>query len=80
MSDEMNNVEQAIHATQLDVAFEGIALDALRPLIQARDAGEAELPLDVWFRVVCSVKQRIAETYFGTSDRLPQDGLDEVSE
>jgi hypothetical protein len=69
----MNDIEQAIHRTQLDVAFEAIALDALTPLLQASDAGRLIVPPDVW-RVVCeSVKQRIAETYFGTSDRLPDE-------
>lgn len=70
---DLNDIEQAIRRTQLDVAFESIALDALTPLLQASDAGRLILPHDVWRTVCESVKQRIAETYFGTSDRLPDD-------
>ena len=70
---EMNNVMLAIHQSQMDVAFERIALDALTPLLQASDAGRLIVPPDVWQTVRLSVKQRIAETYFGTSDRLPQE-------
>jgi len=68
---KMSNVMQAIHQSQMDVAFESIALDALTPLLQASDAGRLIIPPDVWQTVRLSVKQRIAETYFGTSDRLP---------
>lgn len=70
---ELNNIEQAIHRTQLEVAFEGIAIDALTPLIRASDAGEIELPHEVWTVVLQSVTQKVAEAYFGTSNRLPED-------
>ena len=70
---EMNNVEMALHQSQMDVVFGSIAGDALTPLLQAMDAGKFIVPPDVWQAVYFSVKQRIAETYFGTSDRLPSD-------
>lgn len=36
---ELNHIEQAIEQTQLDVAFEAIALHALTPLQRANDCG-----------------------------------------
>lgn len=68
-----SDIEQAISRTQLDVAFEGIAIDALTPLIQASDRGEAKFTHDTWLATIESVKQRVAEAYFGTSDRLPEE-------
>lgn len=64
--------EQAIESSQLDMAFESIALDALAPLLEASDCGHTILPPTVWARVLESVKERIAEVYFGASDRLPE--------
>ena len=70
---EMNHIEQAIEQTQLDVAFEAIALHALTPILRASDAGELVIPPRVWQDVLASVKQRIAETYFGSHPSLPQE-------
>lgn len=70
---ELNHIEQAIEQTQLDVCFETIALHALTPILRASDAGKLIVPQDVWLDVIASVKQRIAETYFGSHPSLPQD-------
>ncbi len=64
--------EQAIESSQLDMAFESIALDALTPLLQASDRGDILMKTDIWAATLQSVKERIAEAYFGTSDRLPE--------
>lgn len=70
---ELNHIEQAIEQTQLDVCFETIALHALTPILRASDAGKLIVPHDVWHDVIASVKQRIAETYFGSHPSLPQE-------
>ncbi len=70
---EMNHMEQAIEQAQLDVCFESIALHALTPLLRANDCGDTILPDRIWSDVLASVKQRIAETYFGSHPSLPQE-------
>ena len=69
---ELNHIEQAIEQTQLDVCFESIALHALTPLLRSSDLGDLIIPPGVWQEVLASVKQRIAETYFGSHPSLPQ--------
>lgn len=70
---EMNHIEQAIEKAQLDVCFESIALHALTPLLRASDAGKLVIPPQVWQDVISSVRQRIAETYFGSHPSLPHE-------
>lgn len=70
---ELNHIEQAIEQTQLDVCFESIALHALTPLLRASDDAELVIPPRVWQDVLASVKQRIAETYFGSHPSIPQE-------
>lgn len=70
---ESNHIEQAIEQTQLDVCFESIALHALTPLLRASDIGDVIIPPGVWQEVLASVKQRIAETYFGSHPSIPKE-------
>lgn len=59
-----------IPQSRLTEAFEGIALDALTPLLKASDQRYAKLPTDVWTEVLDRTKQKVAEVYFRTHPQL----------
>jgi|LakMenEpi03Aug12_release.lakeMendotaPanAssembly.Ray.scaffolds.fasta_scaffold1442051_1 hypothetical protein len=59
-----------IEQSRLAEAFEGVALDALTPLLEASDCGHTILPPGVWNRVLDRTKQKIAEAYFRSHAQL----------
>lgn len=64
-----------IPQSKLTEAFEGVALDALTPLLKASDQRLAKLPTNVWTEVLERTKQKVAEAYFRTHPQLK--GLEE---
>ena len=65
---------EAKKKSQLDVAFQRIALEKLSCLPAAATDGKMpRIPQEIWLNVIEEVTQGIAETYFGTSEHLPKD-------